>query len=75
MRKTVRKDRDIKLVTTIESRNYLVSKPRNHTALVMHEFWYDYIKPKYREKARLCFTDTDSLLFYIKRKTTHSKRY
>ena len=21
---------------------------------VMYEFWYDYVKPKYREKAKLC---------------------
>ena len=20
----------------------------------MHEFWYDYVKPKYREKAKVC---------------------
>ena len=31
---------------------------------LMYEFWYDYIKPKYGDKARLCYMDTDS--FYIK---------
>ena len=32
---------------------------------VMYEFWYDYLKPKYGDKAKLCFTDTDSLLFIL----------
>ena len=34
--------------------------------LVMYEFLYDYVNPKYREKAQLCFIDTDSFLVYIK---------
>ena len=33
---------------------------------LMYEFWYDYIKPKYKEKARLCYMDTDSFVMYIK---------
>ena len=32
----------------------------------MHEFWYDYIKPKYKEKARLCYIDTNSFVINIK---------
>ena len=31
----------------------------------MYEFWYDYIKLKYRDKARLSFTDTDSLVIHV----------
>ena len=30
----------------------------------MHEFWYDYVKPKYDEKAKLCYMNTDNV--YIK---------
>ena len=29
------------------------------------EFWYDYIKPKYQYKAKLCYTDTDSFVIHI----------
>ena len=34
--------------------------------ILMHEFWYDYIKPKYQ--AKLCYMDTDSFLFILKPK-------
>ena len=31
----------------------------------MYEFWYDYIKPKYKEKAKLCYMDTDNFFINI----------
>ena len=34
---------------------------------VMYEFWYYYVKPKYGEKAKLCFKDTDSFIVYKNR--------
>ena len=33
---------------------------------LMYEFWYDYIKPKYGDKMRLCYMDTDSFIMHIK---------
>ena len=33
---------------------------------VMYECWCDYVKPKYGEKARLCYMDTDSFIFHVK---------
>ena len=51
----VRKHRDIKLVTTEEKGIKLVSKLNYMSILdiskmVMYEFWYDYLKPKYKDK-------------------------
>ena len=34
--------------------------------ILMFEFWYDYISPKYGDCAKLCCTDTDSFIIYIK---------
>ena len=31
-----------------------------------YEFWYDYINPKFDDKARLCYMDTDSFVMHIK---------
>ena len=33
---------------------------------LMYEFWYDYIKPKYQDRAKLCYMDTDSFIIHIK---------
>ena len=95
----VRQHRDIKLVTTDEKRNKLVSEPNYHTTkrfsenllaikmkkttvkmnkpiylgmsildiskTLMYEFWSDYLKPKYGDKAKLCYTDTDSFIIHF----------
>ena len=90
--------RDIKLVTTEEQRNKLVSEPNYHTRkhftenllgiemkikvamnkpinlgmtildiskTLMYKSWYDYIKAKYGDRAKLRYTDTDSFIIHI----------
>ena len=32
----------------------------------MYEFWYDYMKPKYRDNVKLCYMDADSFIMHIK---------
>ena len=95
----VRKHRDIKLVTTDQKRNKLVSEPNYHTTkrfsenllaiemkktkvkmnkpvhlgmsildiskTLMYEFWYGYFKPKYGDRGKLCYVDTDSFIIHI----------
>ena len=96
---SVRKHRDIKLVTTDKKRSKSVSEPNYHTMnyisedlsiiemkrtkvkmnkpiyllskleiseLLMYEFWYDYMKPKYGDNVKLCYMDTGSFIVNIK---------
>ena len=51
----------------------LINKPVNlglsvlgFSKILMYEFWYDYVKPKYNEKVKLCYMDTDRFIVYIK---------
>ena len=32
---------------------------------LMYKFWYDFIKPKYGDRAKLCYMDTDSFIICI----------
>ena len=32
---------------------------------LVYEFWYDYLKPKYGKKAKLCYADTYSFIIHI----------
>ena len=34
--------------------------------ILMYEFWYDYMKPKYNDDVKLCYMDTDSFVMHIK---------
>ena len=34
--------------------------------ILMYEFWYDYMKPKYDNNIKLCYMDTDSFIINIK---------
>ena len=34
--------------------------------IVMYEFWYDYVQPKYGEKPKLCYLGTKNPIVFIK---------
>ena len=34
--------------------------------IVMYEFHYDYMVPKYSDRLKFCYTDTDSLVYHIR---------
>ena len=36
--------------------------------ILMYEFWYNYMKPKYNNNVKLCYMDTDSFVMNIKTK-------
>ena len=33
--------------------------------MLIYKFWYDYIKPKYGDREKLCYMDTDSFVIHI----------
>ena len=37
--------------------------------MLMSEFWCNYVRPKYCEKAKLCYMDTESFILYKKQMT------
>ena len=39
--------------------------------ILMYEFWYDYIKPKYQQNEKLYYMDTDSFIIHIKTKDVY----
>ena len=45
---------------------YLGSSILEISKLLMHEFWYDYMKPKDDDNVKLCYMDTDSFIMNIK---------
>ena len=44
---------------------YLGLSILNISKNLMYKLWYDYIKPKYKDRAKLCYMDTDSFGIYI----------
>ena len=45
---------------------YLAMSILDISKTLLYEFRYDYIKPKYQDKAKQCYTDTDSFIIQIK---------
>ena len=56
------KNTKIKMIKPI----YLGMSILDISKTLMYEFWYDSIKRKYGDKAKLCYADTDSFAIYIK---------
>ena len=55
-----------KVEVKVNKPKYLGQAILDISKTLMYEFWYDYIKPKYGDKARLCYMDTDSFVICIK---------
>ena len=71
----VARRRDIKLVTTGKRRNQLASEPDYHTTkhfsenlseIEMKKMKVKMNKSIYRDKAKLCYMDTDSFIIHVK---------
>ena len=56
------KKTEVKLTKPI----YLGQAVLDLSKTLMFDFWYDYLKPMYGDKIRLCYTDTDSFIMHIK---------
>ena len=53
-----------KVTVTMNKPIYLGLCILDLSKLLMYEFHYDYMKPKYGSKAKLCYMDTDSFVYY-----------
>ena len=45
---------------------YLGMSVLGTSKILKYKFWYDYVSPTYGDKAKLCCTNTDSFIIYIK---------
>ena len=43
--------------------------------IVTCEYWCDYAKPKYKDNAKLCYMDTDSLIAHVKLEDIYEDLY
>ena len=63
----IRKHREMKKTKVkISKPIYLGLSILETSKILMYEFWYDYMKPKYNDNVGLCYMDTDSFIMHIK---------
>ena len=60
------------LIMEMKLREVYVNKPiylgqviLDNSKMLMHEFRYDYLRPKYGDQIKLCYMDTDSFIIYV----------
>ena len=58
-------------ILTIKQCVYLGLLVLDLNETVMYEFWYNYVKPKYGEKAKSCYVDTESFIIHVKAEDIH----
>ena len=44
---------------------YLSQAVLDNSKTLLYEIWYDYLKPKYGDKVKLCYMNTDSFVIYV----------
>ena len=44
---------------------YLGQAVLDNSKTLLYEIWYDYLKPKYGDKVKLCYINTDSFVIYV----------
>ena len=50
----------------MNKRIYLGQSMLDISKTFMYQFWYGYLKPKYGDKIKLCYTNTDSFVNEVK---------
>ena len=51
---------------------YLGQAVLDHSKILMYEFWYGYLQPKYNDKIELRYMDTDSFIIYVETEDFYS---
>jgi len=64
----------LKSTVTLNKPIYVGQAILDISKAMMFNFWYGYIKPRYGDKARLLYTDTDSLIMWIETEDIYRDR-
>ena len=55
-----------KIIVKLNNPVYLGLSILEISKTLMEKFWYNYIKTKYQDNAKLCYMDKDSFIIHIK---------